>query len=364
MPRNGSSALSYATTLSTMKLMLRKGLWPFNSFLGLLDLKTGVTIALLFALFNKIAGFYGLIAVLTGAGGSFAQLSLYIYSVLGLAALGWGLQVVKAEDPRKTLYFAHLFSADYVLSTSWTAYFAVAWWFHNPHDGARQTNSQAQQDLIAIAHLTGPVLTDEQRAEAARLIWNAEKGMAFAVIVISWLSKIYLGALIYSYALHLRKGSYRALALTRAQSSPISTKGLGLAGGPMQTPLPEDDDDDVDAFYRVPLRAPGTPTKFSSSNDTQKRTRPAPQPNSTTAAPPLHSLTAGPLTKSKEVPPYAADYGDVDDEDEVLFDDGEYPYVSSGSTSKTHSKRGTDTSRSASTDDADERAAFVGGSAV
>lgn len=77
-----------------------------------------------------------------------------------------------------------------MLSTSWTAYFAVAWWFHTPHDGARQANSQAQEDLIAIANLTGPVLTDEQRAEAARLIWNAEKGMAFAVIVISWLSKV------------------------------------------------------------------------------------------------------------------------------------------------------------------------------
>ncbi|KAJ7743822.1 DUF1753-domain-containing protein [Mycena metata] len=353
-----------------MKLTLRSGIWPFNSFLGLLDLKTGVVIALLFAVhpdlylqfctqvFNKIAGFYGLIAVLTGAGGSFAQLSLYIYSVLGLAALGWGLQVVKAEDPRKTLYFAHLFSADYVLSTSWTAYFAVAWWFHTPHDGARQANSQAQEDLIAIANLTGPVLTDEQRAEAARLIWNAEKGMAFAVIVISWLSKIYLGALIYSYALHLRKGSYRALALTRTQASPISTMGLGNARGPMQTPLPEDDDEDedVDAFYRVPLRAhgaPATPTK-----QYQKRTRTAPQPNSTAAAPPLHSLAkntsanAGGVTKEA----YAAE------PDEVLFDE-EYPYTSSGSTSKTHSKRGTDTSRSASTDeaDADERAAFVGG---
>ncbi|KAJ7019376.1 Inositolphosphorylceramide synthase subunit Kei1-domain-containing protein [Mycena alexandri] len=348
-----------------MKLTLRSGIWPLNSFLGLLDLKTGVTIALLFAVFNKIAGFYGLIAVLTGAGGSFAQLSLYIYSVLGLAALWWGLQVVKAEDPRKTLYFAHLFSADYVLSTSWTAYFAVVWWFHTPHDGARQANSQAQEDLIAIAHLTGPVLTDEQRAEAARLIWNAEKGMAFAVIVISWLSKIYLGALIYSYALHLRKGSYRALALTRTQPSPISTKGFGNSRGPMQTPLPEDDeDDDVDAFYRVPLRAhgaPATPTKHTATdNDYQKRTRPAPpQPNSTAAAPPLHSLAknAGVGGDPKEA--YAADEYEAD---EVLFDD-EYPYASSGSTSKTHSKRGTDTSRSVSTDeaDADERAAFVGG---
>lgn len=44
---------------------------------------------------NKVAGVYGLIAVLTGAGGSFAQLSLYIYSVAALVALVWGLKAVK-----------------------------------------------------------------------------------------------------------------------------------------------------------------------------------------------------------------------------------------------------------------------------
>lgn len=101
-----------------MKLMLRPE-WkprPFSSFLGCLDLKTGVVLALLFAvrhqssrlranerkpewpflqLFNKVAGVYGLIAVLTGAGGSAAQLSLYIYSTIALVALAWGLNAVK-----------------------------------------------------------------------------------------------------------------------------------------------------------------------------------------------------------------------------------------------------------------------------
>ena len=37
---------------------------------------------------------YGLVAVLTGAGGSLAQLSLYIYSVVGLVALVWGLKAI------------------------------------------------------------------------------------------------------------------------------------------------------------------------------------------------------------------------------------------------------------------------------
>lgn len=101
----------------SMKLMLRQEwrLWPLSSFLGFVDIKTGVTVALLFAVrffpssqnagielvqvLNKVAGVYGLIAVLTGAGGSFAQLSLYIYSVVALIALVWGLRAVKNVRP-------------------------------------------------------------------------------------------------------------------------------------------------------------------------------------------------------------------------------------------------------------------------
>jgi hypothetical protein len=72
----------------------------------------------------------------------------------------------------------------------WTAYFAAIWWWYTPHDGARQANSEAQEDLIRVAHITGSSLTDEQRAAAALDIWNQEKGTAFTVIVVSWLSKV------------------------------------------------------------------------------------------------------------------------------------------------------------------------------
>jgi len=57
---------------------------------------------------NKVAGVYGLIAVLTGAGGSFAQLSLYIYSAIALAALAWGLRVVKDARQFALVYILSL----------------------------------------------------------------------------------------------------------------------------------------------------------------------------------------------------------------------------------------------------------------
>ncbi|KZV92367.1 DUF1753-domain-containing protein, partial [Exidia glandulosa HHB12029] len=184
---------------------------PFRSFLGFMDLKTGVTIALLFALLNKVAGVYGLIAVFTG--GSLAQLSLYVYSIGTLVAFAWGLRAVTAEDPKRTLYFAHIFLLDHLLSTTWTVFFGVLWWVYTPHDGKRQANSKAQQDLAKLANVSMP-LTDEEREIAAMQIWNKEKGFAMTLIIVGWLAKIFFALLIYSYAVHLRRGTYRSLPLT------------------------------------------------------------------------------------------------------------------------------------------------------
>ena len=110
---------SHLHVLFTMKLTLKQQLRPrpLSSVLGLLDLKTGVTVVVLFAVrapcpvpsnfhpntppqvLNKVAGVYGLMAMLTGAGGNAAQLTLYIYSVLALAALAWGIRTINDVCP-------------------------------------------------------------------------------------------------------------------------------------------------------------------------------------------------------------------------------------------------------------------------
>jgi len=217
-------------------------LWPVSTFLGLLDLKTGVTIALLFALFNKAAGVYGLISVLTGAGGSFAQLSLYLYSLLGLVALGWGLKAVKEENAQQTLYFAHLFFVDHVFSTAWTLFFAVGWWVYTPHDGQHVANSEAQE-AIRVGAGVNHTLTDAQLAIAANILWHEEKGVAAAVIVLSWLAKIYFALLLYSYATHLRRGTFNAIRNWRLHSS--------VPAG--YDPAFMEEDDDSEEFYMSSL---------------------------------------------------------------------------------------------------------------
>jgi len=239
-----------------MKLTLRPEwrLRPFQSFLGCIDIKTGVVVALAFAMINKVAGVYGLIAVLTGAGGSAAQLSLYIYSCIALAAFVWGLRAVTQEDPKYTLYFAHLFAADHVLNTAWTVFFAVMWWMYTPHDGRRQANSPAQEEMAQAGAAQAARIhnmTKQEREFAAMELWDHEKGTAGAVIALGWFAKIYFAMLIYSYALHLRKGSYRSLPASR--SSP-QNRTTSLSALP-------DDDDDLDLptedFYRLPTSAGG-----------------------------------------------------------------------------------------------------------
>jgi len=184
-----------------------------------MDIKTGTTVVLLFALFNKVAGVYGLISLFTG--GTIAQVSMYIYSVLMLVLFLWGLRAVAAENPKDVFYFAHAFVVDHLLSTFWLAYFSLNWWLYTEHNGERNVNSEAQKQLIDVA-IDIPDLLPEERHQIALKLWNTEKGHAAAVIIIGWILKIYFALIVYSYALHLRRGSYRSLARSEYNRVPQS----------------------------------------------------------------------------------------------------------------------------------------------
>ncbi|KAI0343008.1 DUF1753-domain-containing protein [Trametopsis cervina] len=295
-----------------MKLTLRPEwrLRPLSSFLGFTDLKAGVTIAILFAVLNKVAGVYGLLAVLTGAGGSLAQLSMYLYSVLGLVALVWGLKAVGKEDAKNTLYFAHAFFADHMLSTAWIIYFAVVWWIYTPHDGRQEITSPAQKEIMEAGGGGNTNMSQTERAAAASAIWNQEKSTSLGVIIVGWLIKVYFALLLYSYAIHLRKGSYRNLPLSRSQSSTNYVGVNTLA----------DEDDDVDDFHLLPVRAPPPPppghahtpsgssissfADFVSAPGRSRRQKLAPK-------------------SSKLNPANGKAVDGLDEVDEVLFDEGE-----------------------------------------
>lgn len=321
-------------------------LWPLSSFLGVLDLKTGVTIVLIFALLNKVAGVYGLIAVLLGAGGSFPQLSLYIYSVIGLVALVWGLKAVKQEDPKQSLYFAHLYFADHIFSTSWTVFFGINYWLWTPHDGARQINSKAQDEMIKNSNVTLHHITPEEREAAAMEIWNHEKGMAAMIIVLGWLCKIYFAFLLYSYASHLRKGSYRSLPLSRAGYAALSSSNSNNYDNSLGL---QDEDEGIEDFYRVPVRTP--PAHLSGHR------RGTSHNNSITS---FADFVSAPGRNARKSKTYGGSLSGVHAglprdgygiEEEVLFDEDDMMTYAASSSSRAHSKLGTESSSTAVSDE-------------
>jgi len=157
--------------------------------------------------------------------------------------LGWGLKAVKEENPQYTLYFAHLFFVDHVFSTAWTYFFAVLWWVYTPHDGQRPANSAAQEAIRKGAGVNH-TMTDVQLAAAANILWHEEKGTAAMVITISWLSKVYFALLLYSYAHHLRKGTFNS----------IRNLGLHHSAPAGYDPASVEEDDGNDEFYMSTLR--------------------------------------------------------------------------------------------------------------
>lgn len=74
--------------------------------------------------------------------------------------------------------------------------------------------------------------------------------------------QIYFTVLIYSYAIHLRKGSYRSLPHTMPASS---SQYMALNGTSRHYPDTNlgDDDDDVEDFYRTPARTPASAASFA-----------------------------------------------------------------------------------------------------
>lgn len=105
-----------------------------TSFLGFMDIKVGCQIISLFSLFNKIAGVYGIMAMFQG--GSFSQLSLYIYSIATIPIFIWGLKVMSDEKHQAALKYAHLYFF-------WTISFLRAGWCSLAFGGMALPNTTA-----------------------------------------------------------------------------------------------------------------------------------------------------------------------------------------------------------------------------
>ncbi|KAK0545305.1 hypothetical protein OC846_001165 [Tilletia horrida] len=250
-----------------------------TSFLGLLDLKLGASIITLFALFNKVVGIFGILAVFHG--GSLAQISLYIYSLGTIAVLLWGLRGISDEKPSTVLAYANLFTLDHMLSTFWTLLFAFHW-FALAHDGAKPALAPHQAGLMDLIEniekqyeLPGKVehhvpLEGDARKESAQKVWRDERTFATFVLVVGWLLKIYFALLLYSFALHLRHGTYHSLSSTKL-SQTNSTANGSAAGGSDSNTRTAPDGSGGPRYHPVSNYSIGTEDDFARSDDEEDK---------------------------------------------------------------------------------------------
>lgn len=78
-------------------------------------------------IFNKLTGFYGLLAILTGVRLSPLQLSMYLYSVGAVVLLAFLMPHIRKQSAFECLALAWFYLLDTVVNTGFTAAFAVTW---------------------------------------------------------------------------------------------------------------------------------------------------------------------------------------------------------------------------------------------
>lgn len=103
-----------------------------------MSLRTGVEMVSLSMIFNKLTGFYGLLAILTGVSLSPLQLSMYIYSVGALVLLTFLMPHIRKQSPFQCLALAWFYLFDTVINTAFTSAFAVTWFLAVSADNANK----------------------------------------------------------------------------------------------------------------------------------------------------------------------------------------------------------------------------------
>jgi hypothetical protein len=92
-----------------------------------MTLRTGTEMISLSMIFNKVTGFYGLLAILTGFSLSPLQLVMYLYSLAALILLAFLMPHIRKQTPFQCLALAWVYLIDTIVNTAFTAAFAVTW---------------------------------------------------------------------------------------------------------------------------------------------------------------------------------------------------------------------------------------------
>ncbi|KAF9308188.1 hypothetical protein BGZ91_007921 [Linnemannia elongata] len=151
--------------------------------LGILELKTGVTIITVFAILNKVSGFFGIFA-----NGGLAKVIMYLYSVFATFAFAWGLYGVLIDNTKIVGRYALAYVIDLIINAVQTIILAVTW-FMTRND----LLGEPQPDQAGDS--TSTPITDDVRQD-----FQFEGGISILILLALWCLHLYFALVVWSYS--------------------------------------------------------------------------------------------------------------------------------------------------------------------
>ncbi|KAF2754434.1 DUF1753-domain-containing protein [Pseudovirgaria hyperparasitica] len=130
-----------------------------KTFLHIMSLRSGAELITLTILINKVSGFYGLLAILTGLELSTTQLTMYLYSVGALILTIYLFPFIRTGSPLQCMALAYFYVIDSIINAAYTVAFGVAWFLvlaNHPEDSAGKAPGSGTIDKTAGFTSPGP----------------------------------------------------------------------------------------------------------------------------------------------------------------------------------------------------------------
>lgn len=152
-------------------------------------------------LFNKLAGFYGILALVTGYRLSFLQFSMYLYSLIALVILIILMPHIRKSSPLQCLALAYFYLIDTVLNGAYTAVFAGTW-FLTLSAAAKDAEidapgSETMNDTSGISDAAAAAGGSPSLASGAAI---SESVPSILIIVFLTVIRIYFALVLFSFA--------------------------------------------------------------------------------------------------------------------------------------------------------------------
>ncbi|KAL9595740.1 MAG: hypothetical protein Q9179_004869 [Wetmoreana sp. 5 TL-2023] len=243
-----------------------------QTFLYLMSLRTGTELITLSLLLNKVSGFYGLLALLTGFHVSPLQLSMYIYSLIALLVTVLLASHIRTQSPFHCLALACFYILDSIINAAYTAAFGITWFLvisqhHSDASGSKapgaggstiEDTSGFTNPQYNVSHVDVAVAPDQGIAPGSEAVTVGQPGFtptapgpslghgvlqpesmsSIITICALWTVRIYFVLVIMSYArLVLRQ---HVAAVSRSNTAlHTGSKSADMAENPFSPHFPE-----------------------------------------------------------------------------------------------------------------------------